>query len=209
MEIASALALIEEMIGDFPFTGEPDKANVLATALTPILRPAVSGPTPLALIDAPQAGTGKGLLAEVIALICTGRAAEMMAAPIDEDEWRKHLTAVLSSGASVITIDNVEHRLESAPLAVALTAREWTGRILGLSKTVTVPGSGHLDSQRQQRPFGRGHTPAMLPHSDRCESPASLDTEGIQAPQLARLGVRASGRVIGRPADFGQSLVCR
>jgi len=139
LDIASALGLIEEMIGEFPFVDKPDKANLLATALTPVLRPAISGPTPLALFDAPQAGTGKGLLGEVIALISTGRAAGMMAAPRTEDEWRKHLTAVLSSGASVITIDNVEHPLESAPLAVALTAREWTGRILGLSKIVTVP----------------------------------------------------------------------
>jgi len=138
-DIASALDLIEEMIGDFPFVGKPDKANLLATALTPVLRPAISGPTPLALFDAPQAGTGKGLLAEAITLVGTGRAAGMMAAPRDEDEWRKHLTAVLTSGASVVVIDNIEHRLESAPLAVALTAREWTGRILGLSKTVTVP----------------------------------------------------------------------
>ena len=139
LDIAAALDLIEEMIGEFPFVDKPDKANLLATALTPVLRPAISGPTPLALFDAPQAGTGKGLLGEVIALISTGRAAGMMAAPRSEDEWRKHLTAVLSSGASVITIDNVEHPLESAPLAVALTAREWTGRILGLSKIVTVP----------------------------------------------------------------------
>jgi hypothetical protein len=138
-DIASALDLIEEMIGDFPFVGKPDKANLLATALTPVLRPAISGPTPLALIDAPQAGTGKGLLAEAITLVGTGRATGMMAAPRDEDEWRKHLTAVLASGASVVMIDNIEHRLESAPLAVALTARVWEGRILGLSKTVTVP----------------------------------------------------------------------
>lgn len=138
-EVASALGLVEEMIGEFPFADQPDKANLLATALTPILRPAIPGPTPLALIDAPQAGTGKGLLAEVITLVGAGRVAAMMVGPRDEDEWRKHITAVLSGGKPVIVIDNVEHRLESAPLAAALTAHEWSDRILGLSKEVTVP----------------------------------------------------------------------
>jgi hypothetical protein len=137
--VADALHLIAEPFLEFPFVDEAGMPNTLATALTPILRFAIRGHTPLGLFDAPQAGTGKGLLAEVIALITTGRPAAMMAAPHQEEEWRKHITALLSSGATVITIDNVENRLESASLAIALTAQEWTDRILGLSKIITVP----------------------------------------------------------------------
>jgi len=138
-QVAEALHLIDEAFGEFPYVDEASKANALGTALTPMLRHTIKGTTPLALIDAPQAGTGKGLLAEVISLLGTGRAAAMMAAPLEDEEWRKHITAALVSGATVITIDNVEHHLKSASLAIALTAREWTDRILGLSKMITVP----------------------------------------------------------------------
>ena len=137
--VADALQLITEPFREFPFVDEAGLPNTLGTALTPILRFAIKGSTPLGLFDAPQAGTGKGLLAELIASITTGRPAAMMAAPHQEEEWRKRITALLSSGATVITIDNVENRLESASLAIALTAQEWTDRILGLSKVITCP----------------------------------------------------------------------
>jgi hypothetical protein len=139
LDVAAALNTVEETIGDFPFADEASKTNTLATMLTSIVRPAIRGKTPLALIDAPQMGTGKGLLSEVIGLIATGRDSAMMSAPREEEEWRKRITATLLTGASVIIIDNVERELDSAALASVLTAREWTDRILGLSKMVTLP----------------------------------------------------------------------
>jgi hypothetical protein len=139
LHVAAALDTVEEIIGEFPFADEASKTNTLATMLTSIVRPAIRGKTPLALIDAPQMGTGKGLLSEVIGLIATGRDSAMMSAPREEEEWRKRITATLLTGASVIIIDNVERELDSAALASVLTAREWTDRILGLSKMVTLP----------------------------------------------------------------------
>ena len=137
--VAAALDAVEEIIGGFPFVDEASKANTLATMLTSVVRPAIKGKTPLALIDAPQMGTGKGLLSEVIGFIATGRDSAMMSAPHEEEEWRKRITAALLTGASVINIDNVERQLDSAALASVLTAREWSDRILGLSKMVTLP----------------------------------------------------------------------
>lgn len=138
-QVAAALDAVEEIIGGFPFVDEASKANTLATMLISVMRPAIKGKTPLALIDAPQMGTGKGLLTEVIGLIATGRDSAMMSAPREEEEWRKRITATLLTGASVIIIDNVERELDSAALASVLTAREWSDRVLGLSKMVTLP----------------------------------------------------------------------
>jgi hypothetical protein len=45
---------------------------MLALFLTPEIRPAIQGNIPAALLDAPQAGNGKSLLAEVVALKSTG-----------------------------------------------------------------------------------------------------------------------------------------
>jgi hypothetical protein len=62
----------------------------------------------------------------------------MLGAPRDEEEWRKQITAKLSAGTTMITVDNVEGALYAPSLARALTARTWTDRILGRSETVTV-----------------------------------------------------------------------
>jgi len=133
-----AISLLDEAVGEFPYEDDASAANTLALMLTPLVRQAVAGPVPLALIDKPQAGTGGSLLAETIAIIGSGRMAEMLGAPRDEEEWRKQITAKLAAGATMITVDNVEGALYAPSLARALTARTWTDRILGRSETVTV-----------------------------------------------------------------------
>jgi hypothetical protein len=134
----AAIKLLDEAVGEFPYEDRASAANTLALMLTPLVRQAVNGPVPLALIDKPQAGTGGSLLAETVAVIGSGRTAEMLGAPRDEEEWRKQITAKLSTGATMITVDNVEGALYAPSLARALTARTWTDRVLGRSETVTV-----------------------------------------------------------------------
>jgi hypothetical protein len=138
-QVARSLDVIDELIGEFTFASVASKTNAIATLLTPLVRPAIAGPTPLGLIDAPQAGTGKGLLAECISVVATGRSAALMAAPDTEDEWRKRLTAVLLEGATVVTIDNLEGKLDSPTLASALTSITWNDRILGRSEMAALP----------------------------------------------------------------------
>jgi len=137
-DIRAAISLLDEAVGEFPYEDGASAANALALMLTPLVRQAVNGPVPLALIDKPQAGTGGSLLAETIAVISSGHTAEMLGAPRDEEEWRKQITAKLSTGATMITVDNVEGALYAPSLARALTARTWTDRVLGRSETVTV-----------------------------------------------------------------------
>jgi len=138
-ELQAAVNLIDEAIGDFPYTDPASRANAFALLLTPILRPAIIGNTPLALLDAPQAGTGKSLLAETVSILATGRQAAMMSAATDEAEWDKRITALLLEGATVITVDNIEAILQSASLASALTSTTVSRRILGQSVNVNLP----------------------------------------------------------------------
>ena len=133
-----AIRLLDEAVGEFPYEDGASAANMLALMLTPLVRQAVNGPVPLALIDKPQAGTGGSLLAETIAIVGSGRTAEMLGAPRDEEEWRKQITAKLAAGTTMVTVDNVEGALYAPSLARALTARTWTDRVLGRSETVTV-----------------------------------------------------------------------
>jgi hypothetical protein len=139
MPADEALALLEDVFGDFPFA-EPDagRAHTLSMLLQPFIRPLVRGPTPLYLIDAPARGTGKGLLSEVMALITSGRPAPVMSQPRDGDELEKRITTVLLEGRPIVFWDNVT-QLKSPHLAATLTAEVWQGRILGKSELVSVP----------------------------------------------------------------------
>lgn len=134
-----ALALLYSVIGEFPYSDQACRANAYALFLTPFVSAAIRGQKPLACIDAPQAGTGKTLLASVVSLAATGRDAAMMTAPRDSDEWRKKITAALYTGATVITIDNLSGTLYSGDLSAALTASTWADRILGKSETIYLP----------------------------------------------------------------------
>jgi hypothetical protein len=138
-DIQEAKEVIDEAIGEFPYDSDASKANAIGTLLTPIVRPAIKGPVPIALLDAPQQGTGKSLLASVIAITATGRPSAMMAAPDNDEEWRKRITATLYSGANVITIDNIEGQLKAPSLANALTAEVWKDRILGRIESIELP----------------------------------------------------------------------
>ena len=140
-DIRRAAALINEALIDFPFESEASRAAAWALLLTPIVRPAIAQSVPLALLDAPDRGTGKSMLVELVASIATGRPAEMMA-PAEsrhgDDEWRKRITATLLEAPPLIVIDNVEHPLNSAALSAALSASVVKDRILGGSKNARL-----------------------------------------------------------------------
>ena len=57
----------------------------------------------------------------------------------DDAEWSKVITAVLIKGATIICLDNVDGLLRSPSLASAITAKVYSGRILGFSKTAEIP----------------------------------------------------------------------
>jgi len=138
-QVADALDMIREPLREFPFDSDASWANALAALLTPVLRPMIAGPVPMALFDKPQAGTGASLLAEVVATVATGRASAMMPAPRDDEAWRKRITSLLLRGATVVVVDNVEGRLYAPSLGALLTASVWQDRILGESRMVTLP----------------------------------------------------------------------
>jgi hypothetical protein len=137
--VQSALEVVEDAICDFPFDDKGSKANALAAILTPIVRPAIEGPTPLALFDATAPGTGKSLLAEIVSIIATGREGAMMTVPKNRDEWRKKITSVLLASPPVVVFDNVSNRLDADELMSVLSAETWSDRLLGLSKQITIP----------------------------------------------------------------------
>lgn len=131
--------ILNDLLGDFPFKDEASRANAVALFILPFARPLIEGCTPLHILNAPTPGTGKTLLARGVTLPFNPDGPAVMTAGQDEDEWRKRITALLSGGASHLSIDNIKGALTSGSLASALTTPLWTDRILGKSQTITLP----------------------------------------------------------------------
>lgn len=139
LDVTSAVDELADVFEDFPYEDEVSRANALGSLLTPVVRPLITGSTPLCLYDAPDAGTGKGLHVEVVSIIATGGTAAVTTAPRSEEEWRKRITSVLWGGQRLVLIDNVEGTLQSPSLAAAITAPVWQDRLLGKNRQVELP----------------------------------------------------------------------
>jgi hypothetical protein len=131
--------LLNDLMRDFPFADQASRANALALLLLPFVRGLIDGPTPLHLIEAARPGTGKGLLADVIHIVATGRPASATAEVGDGDEWRKRVFAALLEGPRFVVIDNISGYFDSGALASALTARSIKDRLLQTSRMAEAP----------------------------------------------------------------------
>jgi hypothetical protein len=139
-DIADARAFLEiELLGDFPFCGDADRANTTGMFVTPIIRQTFCDVAPLGIIDKPQGGTGASLVADILGVTHVGDQRGMMGAPVDEEEWRKQISTVLSTGTTLIVVDNVEHALGAPALERALTSATWKDRALGSNKEIRLP----------------------------------------------------------------------
>lgn len=135
-----ARSVIEDVIAEFPFVSQADRANYMALLLTPLLRYTVDD-VPLALLDAPKMGTGKSLLAEVMALLHEGKRPSMWAAPSGSETWEKSLTTILLRGRAITIFDNVENTLQSPVLAKVLTSAEHSDRMMRTHTEMTIPNA--------------------------------------------------------------------
>jgi putative DNA primase/helicase len=135
---AAVRLLITDLLGDFAFAGPGDRAHALAMLLQPFCRQLIGGPTPLYLVHAPTAGTGKGMLVRACAAVSYGRQVPARSLPASEEEMRKTLTAIFLAGQPVVWFDNVRHFIDSGVLAQATAEQEWGDRILGASETISA-----------------------------------------------------------------------
>ena len=136
-EVEAARNLLLEMIIDFPFDGDSDRANALALPFERLMREMIRGPLPINLFDATTSGSGKGLLARSL-LGITNTACPAWPEVENDAEMRKALTSFFMEGAEVVLIDNVKHKIKSGPLALATTEPEWTDRLLSLNRKIVV-----------------------------------------------------------------------
>jgi hypothetical protein len=128
---------VVDVLSDFPFQDEAGHDNAVGLLLTVVVKEFV-GLAPMALIDAPAQGTGKGKLAQLVSIVATGRELPVATEVKEDDEWRKQITSTLLADCPVVIIDNVERTLASPHLAAVLTSPEWQDRLLGRSETLRL-----------------------------------------------------------------------
>lgn len=138
-EVRAAVATLDEVICDFRFEAPEHRAAWFAALLSPLARFAYEGPTPLFLIDANIRGAGKGLMAQTISHIVSGREMPVSSYAHDTDEMRKKITCVAIAGDSLVLLDNLEGKFGNDALDRALTSTRWRDRILGKSEQVELP----------------------------------------------------------------------
>jgi putative DNA primase/helicase len=141
----AALKVLQGPIAYFPFEGEtPKKRNsvsrsvALAGMITPLIRSSL--PTaPMIAYTAPETGTGKSLLTDINSILMSGVQAAVISQGYRDDELDKRIDTALIEGRLLISIDNCERQLQSDVLCQVLTQPHRGVRILGLSKSITVP----------------------------------------------------------------------
>jgi len=74
--------LSDELLCDFPLVDDGDRAHAIAALLLPFARRLIDGPTPLHVVEAPSAGSGKGLFSNLVSLIATGRPCDGRTLPV-------------------------------------------------------------------------------------------------------------------------------
>ncbi|WP_208390372.1 hypothetical protein, partial [Brooklawnia cerclae] len=134
-EVDRARALLLEMVHDFDFVTPSDRANFLGTLASPLLRNALPGPFAGVVIEAPQRGSGKSLLAATYRIL--HGAVLRIDTPSSEAEFEKELGAIFdTTTAPVVHFDNVTGTLRSPVLAGVLTSETYGIRRLGASERI-------------------------------------------------------------------------
>ena len=134
-----ALPILNEVLADFPFVSGRYKSSAISAILTAVCRP-VLDICPLYVITSSQYSDGKSVLSGLIAASC-GVEASMAALTRGgaDEEQEKQLSAILSRGRRVVTLDNHDGEFKSAAITETLTSTNPEFRILGKNETRSVP----------------------------------------------------------------------
>jgi putative DNA primase/helicase len=141
-----ALELFEDLFQEFEFAdgfAGPSAAAAIAATVSTCIRHAL----PIAPgygLNAHKQGSGKTTLGHTIARITTGRDAAVMPLADEEGEVRKALLAVLMAADLIVLIDNIKTPVDSGALCAALTSATYKDRVLGESRTVSLPTAATL-----------------------------------------------------------------
>lgn len=191
----AALAVLCDLLAEFSFAREIDRATALTAILTASVRSSLST-APMFHVRAHMVGSGKSYLCELVTAFTTPQRGTPTAFPGDEEECRKLLLAELLRAPAVIEFDNLTGDLVAhKSLCTALTSEFMSGRILGVSKTASVSTRAlFLSSGNNVGPIhDMARRCITINLSPQCEVPAA---RMFSRPELVREVLRERGRYV-------------
>jgi phage gp37-like protein len=171
----AALALLEDLLTEFPFKDDISLAVALSALITPVVRGAFMV-APMHVASAPTAGTGKSYLFDVAAALAIGQIMPVMSAGQHEEETEKRLGAAVLAGQPLISIDNVTGELGGAALCQIIERPTVDIRVLGKSERVRINARGTTL-------YCTGNNVVLVGDVCRRAITATLDA-GIERPEL-------------------------
>lgn len=198
-ELRQAVELLKEVVYDFPFAGDADRAHVIALMVLPFVYDMINDSTPMHNIESPKPGTGKSLLFDACAMISLGHICGKASQVRSNDEMRKLLLSYARDGKPYFAIDNFVGEISSPALASVITGRTVTDRILGISATGTFPVRMVFAMTSNNPQFSKEmlDRTIRIRLNARMQDPSSRDPRAFLHAHLLSWIFQNRGRIIG------------
>lgn len=147
IELATGTHHLDQLLKDFCFKSDPDRANYIGMLLTMLLMPHFIGAKPLALFNGNQPGLGKTILAQIIAVLRGGKTVPTISYNANDEEFEKRLGAAVLAGETSLIIDNAKGKgganasIDSPCLERSITDETLSYRLLGKSSMIKAENS--------------------------------------------------------------------
>lgn len=133
----AALSFLREAIASFPFDNPVSESVAVAAMITAVIRPSLNL-SPLFLISAAAAGSGKSMFCDGLSILSTGLPAAVSDPDEDAAERKNHLDSLILQGVNFLALDNLEAVLKGGRLTQLLTAERVSVRVKGFTKEMSV-----------------------------------------------------------------------
>lgn len=138
-EVLAARDMLLDVVVDFPWVDDIDRATWLAGVLTMFARHAFDGPTPVFVVTGNGPGAGKTLACKAAVMIATGRQPAMCAYQRREEEQMKTIASQLLASRQAVILDNVDCALGSPTLNLLWTSTSFEARLLSTNEAPSMP----------------------------------------------------------------------
>ena len=161
LPLPQARQILDKLLGEFRFSDNGRSKAVAISAMLSLFAASLlpkNSLRPCFIYLANAEGAGKTLLVKFATVPVLG-SVPASCKPRDEEEMRKTLLTAIIEAKPVLFFDNIKGRLASEALEAFITTQEWSGRVLGVSKTfagrnlvtVFVTGNGCTVSPDMRR----------------------------------------------------------
>jgi len=185
-EARAALSLLEDLLVEFRFVADSDKAAALSAIFTAVVRASLPH-APAYHVRAPVFGSGKTYLCELIGAFAGPAGNAKVSYPTTSEEATKVVLSLLLGSPALVEFDDMDTDwIPHGIIKRMLTAEQVTDRILGVSKTATVSTRTlFLGSGNNVGPVRDLLRRVITIHIDpRCATPATMAYSGAPVDKV-------------------------